>query len=111
MRFGDPFVSTTFTAVKFKWELGLGQSDFIKCPFYVGMVYSNSWTYTKIEKLHPTMIINNQTYQEVFEIFTKKESTEDYADVRYFYAKNIGLIKKINYKTNTNWNLIAIQHP
>jgi len=111
LRFGDPAVTTTFTYVKYKWGLGLGQDDFLKCPLQVGTVYSNSRRYTKIEHLHPSMLVYNQSYAYVLQILTLKESTEAYADVRYFYAKNIGLIKKINYKTNSNWNLIAVQQP
>lgn len=108
---GDPFRSTYFTLSKSKWGLGLGQSYFLQCPFYVGLEFSTSLFYTKIEKLHSTMDVNGQTYSNVFEILTKKESTEDFADVRYFYAKNIGLIKKINYKNNSNWNLQVIHLP
>lgn len=110
-RLGSPYTSTYFMLVKSKWGLGLGQSYFLQCPFYETLEVSSRLFYTKIEKFHTVLVNNGQTYTDVFEIFTKKESTEDYADVRYFYAKNIGLVKKINYKANTNWNLIVIQHP
>lgn len=109
-RLGSPSTSTYFTILKSKFGLGLGENYFMQCPFYEGLVFTNTGLYTEIEKRHDSLNVNGQVYYDVFQVITKKESGEAYADVRYFYAKNIGLVKKINYKTNTNWNLTSIQH-
>lgn len=82
---------------------------------YFGSVYnqtSGHYTYTNtlVEKL-PEMMVNGKTYKDVLHVERKSEIYYDYnfggpySSIHYYFAKNVGIIRKEYYDTFILWSV------
>jgi hypothetical protein len=84
-------------------------------PFDKSGVAGTGSSQTKFKELFTTMTLNNQTYLEVAQFETDSDdiwysdTTSNlirYPKTRYYWAKNVGLVKRENVSENYSWELI-----
>ena len=84
-------------------------------PFDKSGVAGTGSSQTKFKELYTIMTLNNQTYLEVAQFETDSDdiwysdTTSNlirYPKTRYYWAKNVGLVKRENVSENYSWELI-----
>ena len=84
-------------------------------PFDKNEVAGTGSSQTKFKELFTTMTLNSQTYLEVAQFETDSDdiwysdTTSNlirYPKTRYYWAKNVGLVKRENVSENYSWELI-----
>ncbi len=79
-------------------------------PFTKGIVFGNGSSNTTVIDTIPSLTLNNKTYYDVvkfdIDLDSQWENTPPYKTSIYYWAKDVGLIKKTSKLDNYSWELI-----
>lgn len=79
-------------------------------PFSVGEIIGTGSSYTTCKGMDSSILLQGKTYSDVIKFDIDKDdiwySTQTYPNSIYYWAENVGLVKRQNKTENFSWELI-----
>lgn len=68
--------------------------------------YPGSYAFVELLSIHDSLKVSQKNYENVVQIYCNRNLLHDVDETNYYFAPNIGIVKKENLTSNYSWNLV-----